>query len=90
MILTITILTGFFIFIHFIVGEEYEGLPEELHLQIKYFLDLLILREDLRPSQFSVILTEHSIYHMYCILLLFIIHLKCYNNNNKNHAHCKY
>ena len=45
----------------FIVGEEYEGLPEQLHLQTKCFLDLLILREDLSPSQLSVIQTQHSI-----------------------------
>ena len=51
-----------------------KDLPEELHLQSKCFLDLLILREELSPSQLSVIQTEHSI----IVLLLFINH--SYNN----------
>ena len=52
---------------------EYEGLSEELHLQSKYFLDLLILREDLSPSQLLVIQTEYivmCIMFYYCLLFI--------------------
>ena len=55
-------------FIHvclYILVDEYEGLPEELHLQIKCFPYLLILKEDFSPSQLSVIQT----YHLHCVLL---------------------
>ena len=73
MILTITILTPFFMFIYiYILVRECEGLSEQLNLQSKSFLDLLILREDLSPSQLSVIQTEQQ-YHAYYVLLLFII-----------------
>ena len=57
------------------VGKEYEGLPEELNLQSKCFIDLLILREDSSPSQLLVIQTEHSIVlHFALCFILFIIH----------------
>ena len=41
--------------------------------QVFRFLDLLILREDLSPSQLSVIQTEHSIMGImfyYCLLFI--------------------
>ena len=62
-----------YVYLYILVEEEYEGLSEKLYLQSKYFLDLLILRGDLSPSQLSVIQTEHSIM---CIMFyyLFIIH----------------
>ena len=64
------------VYLYILVGEEYEGLSEELHLQSKCFLDLIILREDLSPLQLSVI---HSIMCiLYFICLLFIKY--AYNN----------
>ena len=62
--------------LYILVEKEYEGLSEVLHLQSKCFLDLLILREDLSPSQLSVILTEFNII---CIIFYYFFYsLKCY------------
>ena len=50
-----------------------EDLLEELHLESECFLDLLILREELSPSQLLVIQTEHSIIYImfyYCLLII--------------------
>ena len=58
-----------YVYLYILVGEEYEGLSEELYLQSKCLLDL---RKDMSPSQFSVIQTEHNV--MCIVLLLFIIH----------------
>ena len=56
----------------FILVDEYEGLLEELHLQSKCFLDLLIVKEDLsalsNPDR-----AQHNVHY---VLLLFIILFK--------------
>ena len=84
MVLTITILTAFVMFIYiFLVGEEY-GLPEELNLQSKCSLDLLILREDLSPSHtalsnpISCALFITVYYSLKCLLIINLI---------ESHAH---
>ena len=62
-----------YFYLYILVGEEYEGFPEELHLWSKCFLDLLILREDLSPSQLSVILTDcahWAQYYVYYVLYI--------------------
>ena len=65
--------------LYILVGKEYEGLSEVLHLQSKCSLDLLILREDLSPSQLSVILTEFNII---CIIFYYFFYsLKMLYNN---------
>ena len=69
--------------VYILVGEEYEGLLEELHFQSKCFLDLLVLREDLSRSQFSVIQTEHNIM---CIFITVYYSLKSHFIN-EDHAH---
>ena len=65
--------------LYILVGEEYEGLSEQLNLQSKCFLHLLILREDLSSSQLSVIQTEYSII---CIMFIAVYYsLKMLYNN---------
>ena len=58
MILTITILTAFFVYLFILVGKEYEGLPEELHFQVfPRFVN-----------------TEGRLVSPLCFITLFIIH----------------